>query len=357
MQLTDGAILTEGFRWCPHCKGPHALSDRVCRVTGYSLDGAFERPKPAIAVGAQLEGTVLDGKYRLIRQIGAGGIGRVFEAENLHERRIVAVKLLGGKARQETLVRLEREARLVAGLRHPNICEVFDVGRMENGYPFVVFERLIGETLAERTRGVLQLPVRAVVDLFSQMLLGLDTAHRARIIHRDLKPQNVFLVDRPNAGPQVKLLDFGFAQDLAATSRITRPGDACGTLQYMSPEQLRVEPLDPRSDIFAIGIMMYEALAGRHPFAATSRMELQINILRASPLPLRTRRPDVPPAMEDLINRTLGRTPAERPASAMDLQRELLAFGRAQPLPSLGDEEPVSVTEPVWLAPTSSPSA
>jgi serine/threonine-protein kinase len=350
--------VTEGFRWCPHCKGPHALSDRVCRATGRSLDGALQeqRQKPPVAMAGQLEGLVLDGKYKLLRQIGAGGIGRVFEAESLEHQRVVAIKLIGVNAAPETILRLEREARLVAAIKHPNICEVHDVGRMPNGMPFVVFERLFGETLAERTRGVLQLPVRVAIDLFSQMLLGLQTAHEARIIHRDLKPQNVFLADRPGDEPLVKLLDFGFAQDLAATSRITRPGNACGTVQYMSPEQLRVEPLDGRSDLFAVGIMLYEALAGRHPFAASSRIELQINILRAAPLPLRVRRPDVPQALEDLILRTLGRTPAERPASAVELQRELVSVKRSQALPSLNsDEEPVSLTEPVWLAPTSSP--
>lgn len=349
--------MTEGFRWCPHCKGPHALSDRVCRTTGHALDGAFQRrPKTPLPTAPQLEGQILDGKYKLLRQIGAGGIGRVFEAEHLEQKRVVAIKLIGGNARQETIVRLEREARLVAGLKHPHICDVYDVGRMSNGMPFVVFERLFGETLGDRTRGVLQLPVRTAIDLFSQMLLGLQAAHDAKIIHRDLKPQNVFLVDRPDSEPLVKLLDFGFAQDLTATARITRPGDACGTLQYMSPEQLRVEPLDPRSDLFAVGVMLYEALAGRHPFAATSRMELQINILRAAPLPLRVRRPDVPQALEDLINRTLSRTPADRPASAIELQREFSSVAQSHPLPALGDDdEPVSMTEPVWLAPTSSP--
>jgi serine/threonine-protein kinase len=228
---------------------------------------------------------------------------------------------------------------------------------MPNGMPFVVFERLFGETLAERTRGVLQLPVRVAADLFSQLLLGLQAAHEARIIHRDLKPQNIFLADDPDGDKStVKILDFGFAQDLAASARITRPGDACGTLQYMSPEQLRVEQLDPRSDLFAVGIMFYEVLAGRHPFAASSRIELQMNILRAAPLPLRVRRPDVPQALADLIARTLSRAPDGRPGSAAELHRELAAVARTSPLPSLGDDEPVSVTEPVWLAPTSSPS-
>lgn len=329
----------------------------MCAATGRSLEGGVNRTAAAAPASSGFEGMVLDGKYQLIRQIGAGGVGRVFEAQNLALGKKVAVKLiLDRAATAQIIVRLEREAAIVAGLHHPNICQAYDMGRLPGGAPFVVFERLFGETLADRTHGVLQLPVRAALDLFAQLLSGLEAAHSARIVHRDLKPQNIFLVDRSGEEPLVKLLDFGFARDLAVSTRITRPGDACGTLQYMSPEQLRCDPVDARSDLFAIGVMLYEVLAGRHPFAATSRFELQANILRAVPLPLRVRRTDVPAELEELITWCLSRTPAERPASALELQRALLSVARSASLPAFGDEEPVSVTEPVWLAPTSTPA-
>jgi serine/threonine-protein kinase len=324
----------------------------VCSGTGRSLEPVFEpRARPVI------DDEILGGQYRLLRQIGAGGIARVFEAEDLRNQRTVAIKLVSTNVGGETSrLRLEREAGIVARLRHPNICQVYDIGRTANGAPFLVLERLFGETLAERTRGVLQLPIRATLRLFSQLLLGLQAAHDARVIHRDLKPQNIFLTDYGAEEPTIKILDFGLAQDLSAATRITRPGSACGTLNYMAPEQLRVEPLDARADLFSVGVMLYEALAGRHPFAASSRAELMANILRGTTAPLRARRPDVPQALADLIAWSLGRTPAERPATAIQLHSELMNLAS---LPSLADdnEGPSSVTEPTWLAPTASPPA
>lgn len=301
---------------------------------------------------------ILDRKYRLVRQIGAGGMGLVFEAEHLQLKRLVAVKLVSGGAGPQAMVRLEREARLIASIKHENICALHDFGRSPNGDPYVVFERLFGETLAERAQGRLQLPVQATIALFSQLLSGLQAAHEGRIIHRDLKPQNVFLVDRMGREPLVKILDFGLAQDLSATgSRITRPGASCGTLQYMSPEQLRVEALDHRSDLFAVGIMLYEALAGRHPFAASSPVELHIKVLRDAPPPLRARRPDVPQELEQAIMWALSRSPAHRPSSAVELQRALLSTVLSPYVPSFADDEPVSATQPLWIASTSSPAA
>ena len=337
------------------------MNQRVCERTGQGLEQAFGRPKSLTTpgpTGSRLEGMILEGKYKLLRKIGAGGMGQVFEAEDLRSGGLVAIKLVGQDGPPQALVRLEREARIVATLRNPNICEVYDVGHMPYGAPFVVFERLVGETLAQRTRSVLQLPLRSTIDLFSQMLLGLQAAHDAHIIHRDLKPENIFLVDREGGGPLVKLLDFGFAKDLSVVSRVTRPGDACGTLKYMSPEQLRVEPLSPRSDLFAVGLMLYETLAGRHPFAAASQVEMQRNILCTTPRPIRVRRPALPEALEDLLVRALAKAPADRPASALELRRDLLSVTtNSHALPSFADQEPSSVTEPAWLAPSYSPLA
>jgi eukaryotic-like serine/threonine-protein kinase len=348
----------QGFRWCPHCKGPHSLEDRLCASTGLPLETPLHRAAPPPTAAAPLIGLVLDGKYRILRLIGEGGMGQVYEAENLRLKRLVAIKVVGSGTRREALERLEREAQLVAAIQHPNICDVHDVGHMPEGGPYVVFERLFGETLAARTRGRRQLPLYAAIDLFSQMLSGLQAAHVASIIHRDLKPENVFLVDRVGCEPLVKLVDFGFARDLtSAAVRITRPGRSCGTLQYMSPEQLRCESIDHRSDLFAVGIMLYEVLAGRHPFEASSLTELQANILRSAPLPLRVRRPEVPQALEELIGWALARTPAARPSSAIELQRALVASAPQASPASTADDDAVSVTEPVWIPPTASPSA
>jgi len=347
-----------GFRWCPHCKRPHSLKDRLCPSTGQPLEAKLHVSAGALSQSS-LEGTVLDGKYKILRLIGKGGMGEVFEAENLQLKRVVAIKVVRSGARPEALLRLEREALIIAAVQHPNICAVHDVGRIPSGGPYVVFERLFGETLAQRTRGR-RLSMRALIGIFSQMLSGLQAAHSASIVHRDLKPENVFLVSRVGCEPLVKLVDFGFAQDLTMTDtsrRITRPGRQCGTAQYMSPEQLRCQSLDHRSDLFAVGIMLYEALTGRHPFQARSLVELQMNIVSAAPLPLRVRRPDVPREVEQLIGWTLQRSPSARPSSAIELQGALLALTHSPSLSSIGDDDPASVTEPAWLPPSSSPAA
>ena len=350
--------MTEGFRWCPHCKGPHRLSDRFCRSTGQPFDTSVHTVKRAKASVSPLVGTVLDGRYRILRLIGGGGMGQVYEAENLVLKRVVAIKMVAPGGKPEALLRLEREAQLVAALKHPNICDVYDVGRVADGKPYVVFERLFGETLAAHIKRVGRLSIPSTIDVFSQMLSGLQAAHVARIVHRDLKPQNVFLVDRVGFSPLVKIVDFGFARDLSSvgTDRITKPGNLCGTVQYMSPEQLRNDPIGHQSDLFAVGIMLYEALTGRHPFAATSPVELQMNILRASPVSIRSRRTRVPRELDDLVMGTLSAAPHRRPASALELQAALLSLSAAGSSPELEDEPPSSsVTDPVWLPPSSSP--
>lgn len=352
--------MTEGFRWCPHCRGPHRLSDRFCRATGLPFEESVHRVKSTrTAARSPLAGVILDGKYRVLRLIGGGGMGQVYEAENLLLKRLVAIKVVAPGCKPEALLRLEREAQLVAAIKHPNICDVYDVGHVPNGGPYVVFERLFGETLAAHMRRSGRLSIVGTLDLFSQMLAGLQAAHNARIIHRDLKPQNVFLVDRVGFTALVKLVDFGFARDLSSVgaSRITRPGNLCGTVQYMSPEQLRSAPLDHRSDLFAVGIMLYEALTGRHPFAATSPVELQTNILHASPVPARSRRHDVPRELDELIARTMSRVPGDRPSSALELQAALLSISALQSSPSVDADAPASGTDPVWLPPSSSPAA
>jgi serine/threonine-protein kinase len=350
--------LNEGFRWCPHCGKPHSLAIQICSATGKALDAAIHR-RPTPQSRVPLIGAVLDGKYRILRAIGGGGMGMVFEAEHISLRRLVAVKVVAGASSSDALARLAREARLVAAIHHPNICDVYDVGELPNGGPYLVLERLFGNTLATRMQGV-KMRTEAVIDIFVQLLSGLSAAHNHHTLHRDLKPQNIFLVEHVGRAPLVKILDFGLARDLSAPTRdrLTKPGRLCGTVQYMSPEQLRAEPLDTTSDLFAVGVMLYEALTGRHPFAAASRVELQTNILRSNARPLRSHRQDVPRAVEQMVAWAMSSSPRERPSSALELQRGLIA---AMPPISMhdigGEEEPASVTNPVWIPPSSSPAA
>lgn len=352
--------MKHGFRWCPHCSAPHPLDERICPRTKAILDHALHVTGPRTS---PLIGTILDGKYRILDLIGAGGMGEVFEAENLALRRIVAIKIVTRNAGDQGILRLEREAQIVASIHHPNLCDVHDVGRAPSGGPYLVFERLFGETLARAMQRTKRLGLGLVVDIFSQTLSGLHAAHERQVVHRDLKPQNLFLVERLGCAPLVKVLDFGLAQDLSPSAlRITKPGNLCGTLQYMSPEQLQAQRLDPRSDLFTVGVMMYEALSGRHPFAAPNAITLQTNILEGNPPPLRGLRRDVPQALDAMIMRALSVTREHRPASALEMQHALLSVPLPRAAyPTLTDDAPSSsvssVTKPLWLPTPSSPEA
>jgi serine/threonine-protein kinase len=338
-----------GFRWCPHCNEPHSLDEFVCPLTQKALGGGIHRRAPAPQ--HPFIGTVLAEKYRITRSIGAGGMGEVFEATDTVLRRPVAIKVVVNPESQESFLRLVREAQLVSAMQHPNICAIYDVGSLPGGSPFLVLERLHGETLAMRLARE-QIEDTVVADIFRQVLSGMDAAHRASIIHRDLKPANIFLSARLGYPPHVKILDFGFAKDLSGrrTRYITRPGIAVGTPRFMSPEQLLGKPVDPRTDLFAIGLMLFEALTGKHPFEAKNLTLLHVNVLSGVTTRLAEFRPDLPESLQALFDRALARQMHDRFSSASEM---LEALRRAFPLPldaGLEDEETgVTDTEKVAL--------
>lgn len=270
-------------------------------------------------------GTTLAGRYLVQRLIGTGGSGEVFEAENVMLRRTVAVKVVRSSASPQAIERLKREAQLLAAVQHPNICDVYDVGLTPDGMPFVVFERLVGETLGAALQRAGRFTLDVATDLFSQLLSGLHAAHAEHLVHRDLKPQNIFLADRIGLPPILKILDFGLAKDLSGSRgpTISRPGRALGTPHYMSPEQLFADQVDRRADLFTTGVMLFEALAGYHPFYAPTMQELQANVLRAAPHSLLAARPDLPPAIEQVIFRALEKNPEHRFSSAVSMQEAL----------------------------------
>ena len=268
--------------------------------------------------------TLVAGKYRLGRVIGSGGFGSVHEAENVALGRVVAMKILT-TASVDSARRMRREARVLAGLHHANICDVYDVGALEDGRPFIVLERLRGETLESRLLRERRLPLERTVQIFAQVLSALQAAHGTGIIHRDLKPANVFLVEAAGCPPIVKLVDFGLAKDLLDEGSATRPGVTCGSPPYMSPEQLRGNPLDARSDLFGLGVMLFEVLGGRHPFFANTVIELATKILNTPTPGLRALRPSLPAWVEIVVRRALEKKPGNRFGSAAEMQRALLA--------------------------------
>jgi len=293
---------------------------------------------------AELLGSLLGGKYRVRSVLGEGGMGTVFDA--LHEAlgNVVAIKVLHQNQLQkkDSVKRFQHEARAAARIGHPNICEVYDVGTLDDGRPYLVMERLVGETLADRIAAFGGLPVPEVLDTLNQVLSGLHAAHEKAIIHRDIKPENVFLTQRVGCPPIAKLLDFGVSKVMAQHSQasgfsemeVTRTGVVLGTPYYLAPEQARGERnLDARVDLYACGVLLYEALTGRRPFRAPNYNALLIAILTASPRPAREMRPDLPPGLDRIVEKALARDVGERYQTALEFQAALQPYLATPPPP------------------------
>ena len=275
------------------------------------------------------------GPYAVDAALGSGGMGEVYRAHDTRLHRVVAIKTLSERleANAHAIERFEREARAAASLNHPNICTIYDVGTEP---PFIAMELLEGETLQQRlSRGPFE--VAAAVDVTLGIVDALDAAHSKGILHRDIKPANIFLTGH---GP--KILDFGLAkavpvtQAMAPSERATRPADgpltdegtAIGTAAYMSPEQLRGRPLDPRTDLFSLGLVMYEMLTGRPAFSGETTAVIAAAILQERPVPPRHLREDVPSRLEDIILKTIEKDPRDRTQTAAELRADLRRFKR-----------------------------
>ena len=285
------------------------------------------------------EGSFVGGKYRLARLIGEGAMGAVWSAVNERTEREVAIKLVSCSAVSTDLRhRLLREARACGRIRHPNVVELYDVGETEQGDPFLVMERLAGETLEQRIDREGRLPVDDAARIALEIALALRAAHDARIVHRDLKPANVFLHQAPDAfQPVVKVVDFGVSKILSPTeASSTVTGSAVGTPAYMSPEQARGErDVDHRADLWALGVVLFELLTGTRPFLGETPYTVVAAIL-SGPIPRVSEVVGhVSPLLDDLVHGCLQRSVAERIASADEIVAALRAFrGEADSLAS-----------------------
>ncbi len=263
-------------------------------------------------------GTVLRGRYRLDSELGRGGMGTVYRATDLELEREVAVKVLSARSQtSEARERLIREARAAAALNHPHIITVHDVGE-ENGLPFLVMELVSGPRLSQ-ARPV-DLP--RVVEIASQICAALEHAHANKIVHRDLKPDNV-LLSGSSASNNVKLADLGLALP-ASGARISRAGVIVGTAAYMAPEQALGQPVDGRSDLYALGVLLYELTTGRLPFTGDDPLTIISQHVHAPVVPPRVLRSDIPRALEAIIIRLLAKDPAQRFATATEARAALL---------------------------------
>jgi len=274
-----------------------------------------------------LVGQIVGERYRLVRRMGTGGMGAVYEGLHLVIGRKVAVKLLHPQLAgdPDTVARFLNEARAAAMLGHPGIVEAIDMGRAPDGAPYLVMEFLEGETLAERLSRQGPLTPGATVSLCRQAAGALALAHQKQIVHRDLKPDNIFLARLADGTEHVKILDFGVSKFAAGPMAAgTRTGSVVGTPAYMAPEQLHDSSrVDARADIYALGVVLYQSLSGVLPFEADTLPKLAERITHDPPKPLDQVRPGVPPPLVALVDRCLAKDPAARYASMEELLHAL----------------------------------
>ena len=298
--------------------------------------------------------------YHVVAKLGEGGMGEVFRATDTKLGRTIALKVLPSEMARnpDRLARFEREARAVAALNHPNIVTLYAVEQID-GVHFLTMELVDGQSLAQFMSSD-GFPIERVLEIGSALADALAAAHDKGIVHRDLKPANVMLT---TAG-RLKVLDFGLAKEIHApdhgaatmTAGHTEMGVVMGTPPYMSPEQLAARPIDQRTDIFSLGIMLYEMCSGRRPFAGATSIELASAILRDTPAPLEELRPDVPPELARLIRRCLEKDPQRRVQTARDVGNELHEISRARPHSSAvraqpaADSEALRAGEGFWIA-------
>lgn len=278
-----------------------------------------------------LTGSLLGGAYRVGQLLGEGGMGWVYEGTQEALNRRVAIKVLkiqgSAPSSQATLTRFAREARAAAELGHPNIVQVTDFQWRDGEPPFLVMERLVGQSLRELISRERRLPEARMAFVANQILDALGAAHRAGIVHRDIKPDNVFLTRLANIDDIVKVLDFGVAKH-ASEGQLTAHGARMGSPAYMSPEQAIGGAVDARTDLYCLGATMYHALTGRLPFDTTSLAELLEWIASRPPPPMALHVPDIDPRMAALVERAMAKDPSTRFQTADEMKAALDPFLR-----------------------------
>jgi serine/threonine protein kinase len=323
---------------CPHCHAPIVATARFCPACGKATSATESGSAWPQAGGApDLIGREIAGRYRIVKKLGEGGMGAVYRGEQMSLKRAVAVKLLKPElgANQMILRRFNAEAEAVAKLSHPNTVNIYDFGQDTDGSLFIAMEFIEGRSLREAIQKEGPFSATRAISIALQVAASLSDAHAHSIVHRDLKPDNVMLQDRGRQKDVVRVLDFGIAKlrdDNRATQQaMTQAGDMLGTPQYMAPEQIRGEKIDGRTDVYALGCMVYEMVTARLPFEAATIMAMLSKHLVENVVPPSQRRPDlaIPPAIDQLVLHAMAKDPAARPAT-MDQLAELLQAVLAQ---------------------------
>src|SRR5256714_1187074 len=276
-----------------------------------------------MAISDTLLNTLFDGRYRIVRKLGTGGMANVYLAEDEVLGRRVAIKILNDRhaGDDQFVERFRREAKNAASLSHPNIVSIYDRGEAEGTY-YIAMEYLDGRSLKELIVARGPAPVNVSIDYARQILAAIRFAHRHGIVHRDIKPHNV-LVD---AEGRLKVTDFGIAR--AGASQMTEAGSIIGTAQYLSPEQARGAPVDQTSDLYSVGVVLYELLTGVVPFSGDTPVEIAMKHLSSPPEPPSLKRAEIPRELDLVILRALAKDPADRYQSAEEMDADLARVAR-----------------------------
>ena len=341
-----GGVFDEEARFCPR-DGARLVeretsllppSERKTEPQAGTPPTAWAGARPRIPHAA-LIGQTLDGRYRVERKIGEGGMSFVYLAQDVTTEELVAIKILSPALAEDrtAMARLRREAALAMRLEHPNICYIKRLGETAEGLVYVVMPFVDGELLSDREYRLGVIPLAEAARFVTDIAAGLQMAHALKIIHRDLKPENIMVVGTGEATRAV-VMDFGLAKDRRPGSereKLTASGVILGTPEFMSPEQLRGKPLDGRTDIYSLALMTYEMLTGKLPFQGRTQQEMMINRLRAEPTPLRVMRPDLefPPAVERVLARGMSRDAGDRYQTAPELASAFRAAAEGREVP------------------------
>ncbi len=301
----------DATNFCGKCGVPLTADARIAD----SLTKTLATPLPIIS-----KGSLIAGKYRIIEEIGQGGMGVVYRAEDIKLKRCIALKFLPPHlmGSSELKGRFLVEAQAAAALSHPNICVIYEVGESEER-PYIAMEYVDGETLRDKIKNEPLKPEEAL-DIVTQVAAGLGEAHRKGIIHRDIKSANIMVTEKG----QAKVMDFGLAK-LRGGSSLTKSQTTLGTVAYMSPEQARGEELDGRTDLWSLGVVLYEMLAGELPFKGDHDQTVIHAILHREPKPLGKIRPGLPPGLEEIVLQTLDKDPVQRYQTMEELREDLEA--------------------------------
>ena len=332
---------------CAGCGNDLRNDARFCGVCGASTTPVTAYTAAPVAPGAKVDdramiGREIAGRYRILAKLGEGGMGAVYRAEQISLKRQVAVKLLRPEVLGNELLlrRFNAEAEAVAKLSHPNTVNIYDFGQDADGSLFIAMEYIEGRSLRTVLHGEALSPRRALA-IAHQVAASLSDAHAHAIVHRDLKPDNVMLQDRGREHDIARVLDFGIAklrdENRATKMQMTQQGDVVGTPQYMAPEQIRGESVDGRTDVYALGCMLYEMFTGRMPHDAPTVLAMLSKHLIEEPMPPSQRRPELglPPQVDALILGAMAKDPAHRPANMDSFGEqiaELLAIAPPDPL-------------------------